>query len=77
MFRAFFHRFRRSEQGQDLSEFCLITAFVALVALAIFVYVSGGMQSIWGTAGQTLARTPATQTNSGGAAPATASTPAR
>ena len=48
-------RFVRSEQGQDLAEYCMITALVALFACALFVKVSGGIQNIWGTANTTLA----------------------
>ncbi len=41
-------------RGQDLAEWCLITAFIALVALGIFARVSGGMQNLWTTANATL-----------------------
>ena len=41
-------RFLREEEcGQDLAEYCLITAFIALVALGIFWHVSGGLQGMW------------------------------
>jgi len=46
---------RGSERGQDLAEYCLLTALIALIALGIFVHVSGGIQGIWTTAGTTLA----------------------
>jgi Flp pilus assembly pilin Flp len=38
---------REEESGQDLAEYCLITAFIALVALGIFWHVSGGLQGMW------------------------------
>jgi Flp pilus assembly pilin Flp len=46
VFRAI-SRFLRREEGQDLSEYCLLTALVALIALGIFWRVSGGMASLW------------------------------
>jgi Flp pilus assembly pilin Flp len=71
-------KFRRSESGQGLAEYCLITALIALVGLGIFIHLSGGIQSIWGTAGTALtAGDPASHTGGGGTTPATASTPAR
>jgi Flp pilus assembly pilin Flp len=39
--------FFRREEGQDLAEYCLLTALVALVAGAILFQVSGGMKGIW------------------------------
>jgi Flp pilus assembly pilin Flp len=53
-------RFLRRADGQDLAEYCLITALVALIAAAILFRVSGGMQNLWNVATQT--------TNSGAAA---------
>ncbi len=74
MVRAFLRLFHHDETGQDLSEWCLITAVIALVALGIFIHLSGGMQSIWNTAGTTLA-TQNSSTPAGGAGVATASSP--
>ncbi len=76
MFRAFWEDFRKSECGQDLSEYCLITAFIALAALGIFIHLSGGIQSIWGSAGTTLAATSASTPAPAGTAPTTTSAPA-
>ncbi|SPE35489.1 hypothetical protein SBA3_2270016 [Candidatus Sulfopaludibacter sp. SbA3] len=63
----FCREFLIQESGQDLAEYCLITALLALVALGIFWKVSGGMQAIWGTANSTLGvstgSTNSTQTN--------------
>ena len=44
----------REETGQDLAEYCLLTALVALIGLGIFVHLSGGMQSLWGGANTSL-----------------------
>jgi Flp pilus assembly pilin Flp len=42
------NRFLREEEcGQDIAEYCLIIAFIALVALGIFWHVSGGLQGMW------------------------------
>ena len=50
-----FRVFRNSELGQDLAEYCLITALIALAACGIFYQISGGMQGIWTSANSTLA----------------------
>lgn len=42
--------FRRNDLGQDLAEYCLMTAIIALVGLGIFYELTGGLQSLWGTA---------------------------
>jgi len=46
---------RDSDLGQDLAEYCLITALVCLVVLGILWRVGGGIDGIWGTANSTLA----------------------
>lgn len=46
--------FRGSDQGQDLADYCLLTALIALIALGVFVHVSGGIQGMWSGAGTTL-----------------------
>ena len=51
--------FWRKTSGQDLAEYCLLTALLSLIALGIIVHASGGLQNLWGTANRTLA-------NSGG-----------
>ena len=37
----------RNDRGQDLAEYCLITALIALIALGIFWHVTGGLQGMW------------------------------
>jgi Flp pilus assembly pilin Flp len=51
--------FLRDEVGQDLAEYCLITAFLALLALGIYYRLSGGIQDLWSTANSTLVTAPA------------------
>jgi Flp pilus assembly pilin Flp len=46
--------FKAEEHGQDLAEYCLLTALVALVAVGILIHFSGGMQALWGTADTAL-----------------------
>ena len=45
----------REESGQDLAEYCLITALIALLGLFIFYRVSGGITDLWSTANTSLA----------------------
>ena len=73
-------RFVRRSEGQDLSEYCLLTALLALIALGIFWHVSGGMQALWGNGNSTLATAtnvsePATA-SAGAGASSTSTTPA-
>jgi hypothetical protein len=60
------------DRGQDLAEYCLLTALVALVGLGILIRLSGGMQALWGGANISLTAGSAAVS----AAPAAASTPA-
>jgi Flp pilus assembly pilin Flp len=62
--------FRRNDLGQDLAEYCLMTAIIALVGLGIFYKLSGGFQDLWGTAGSAMVV--ATSTANPGAAVQTA-----
>lgn len=61
-------RWLRRTDGQDLAEYCLLTALVALIAGAVLFYASGGMQNLWSTAGQTTnsAAAAASGSHSGG-----------
>ena len=38
---------RQKDRGQDVAEYCLITALIALICLGIFLHVSGGLQGMW------------------------------
>ncbi len=61
-------QFLRRESGQDLAEYCLLTALLALLVLGIIVHVSGGLQGIWDTANSTLATSGGSGSTSTGAA---------
>jgi Flp pilus assembly pilin Flp len=71
MFRRFLKALHSEDRGQDLAEYCLLTALVALIALGIFVHVSGGVQAVWSSANTSL-----TEGHAASTAPATAGTPA-
>jgi len=44
----------RSEDGQDLIEYTLLLAFVALVAAGLFIQAGSVTAGIWGTANKLL-----------------------
>ena len=54
MLRYLLRALHSEDRGQDLAEYCLLTALVALVGMAIFVHLSGGMQALWGDANTSL-----------------------
>ena len=43
-----------NEEGQDLIEYTLLLAFVALVAAGLFINAGQSVSGIWGTASKTL-----------------------
>ena len=46
--------FLRDEQGQDLIEYTLLLAFVALASAALFIGAGTSVSGIWGTANDQL-----------------------
>jgi Flp pilus assembly pilin Flp len=42
-------RFIKDEQGQDLIEYTLLIAFVALAAAALFIGAGSSVSGIWGS----------------------------
>ena len=46
--------FLRDEQGQDLVEYTLLLAFVALASAALFISAGGSVNSIWSAANTRL-----------------------
>jgi Flp pilus assembly pilin Flp len=46
--------FLKNEQGQDLIEYTLLMAFIALASAAIFVNAGGSVAGIWGSASNQL-----------------------
>jgi Flp pilus assembly pilin Flp len=49
-----FMNFVKDEQGQDLIEYTLLMAFIALASAAIFVNAGKSVSSIWGSASTQL-----------------------
>ncbi len=47
--------FVNDEAGQDLIEYTLLLAFVALASAAIFIGAGGSISGIWGTTNSQLA----------------------
>jgi len=43
----FVKRFCKDESGQDLIEYTLLMAFVALASAALFIGAGGSIQGIW------------------------------
>lgn len=54
MIRRFLSRLFRDDQGQDLTEYTLLIAMVALVAFAIFASTGTTAAGVWSGAGATL-----------------------
>ena len=47
-------RLWQDEQGQDLIEYTLLMAFVALASAALFIGAGGSIQGIWSTTNSQL-----------------------
>jgi Flp pilus assembly pilin Flp len=47
--------FLREEEGQDLIEYTLLLAFVALASAALFIGAGNSANSIWGVANNEMA----------------------
>ena len=47
--------FWKDEQGQDLIEYTLLIAFVALSSAVLFIGAGGSIQGIWSTTNSQLA----------------------
>ncbi|HEX4133291.1 MAG TPA: Flp family type IVb pilin [Bryobacteraceae bacterium] len=47
--KTFVQAFLKDEQGQDLIEYTLLMAFIALASAAIFVSTGSSISTIWGT----------------------------
>ena len=49
-----FLNFIRDDQGQDLVEYTLLLAFVALASAALFINAGGSINTIWKITNNTL-----------------------
>jgi Flp pilus assembly pilin Flp len=54
-FMKFVNTFCKDESGQDLIEYTLLMAFVALASASIFISAGGSIAGIWGSANTSLA----------------------
>jgi len=54
----------KDESGQDLIEYTLLMAFVALASAALFIGAGGSIQGIWSTVNTQLSAANATATPS-------------
>jgi Flp pilus assembly pilin Flp len=50
------HAFWRDEDGQDLIEYTLLMAFVALSSAALFINTGTSVSKIWSTSSNTLSK---------------------
>ncbi len=53
--KNFFYNFCKEEQGQDLIEYTLLIAFVALASAALFIGAGGSIKTIWTSTNAQLA----------------------
>ncbi len=53
---TFLRNFWNDEQGQDLIEYTLLMAFVALASAALFLGAGGSIKSIWTTTNNQLSQ---------------------
>jgi Flp pilus assembly pilin Flp len=51
---SFMQRFLRDESGQDLIEYTLLLAFVALASASLFLSAGTSISTIWGSASTQL-----------------------
>ena len=52
--KKYIRQFLNDDQGQDLIEYTLLLAFVALASAALFISAGGSINSIWSTANSQL-----------------------
>ena len=52
--KTLFYRFLQDEHGQDLIEYTLLLAFVALASAALFIGAGSSVSGIWSTANSQL-----------------------
>jgi Flp pilus assembly pilin Flp len=52
--KNFVMKFVREESGQDLIEYTLLMAFIALASAAIFISAGGSVTTIWSNASNNL-----------------------
>jgi Flp pilus assembly pilin Flp len=53
---TFINRFWENEQGQDLIEYTLLMAFVAIASAGLFLGAGGDVKGIWSVSNNELAQ---------------------
>ncbi|MFI5338085.1 MAG: Flp family type IVb pilin [Opitutales bacterium] len=53
---SFLRKFLNEDQGQDLIEYTLLMAFVALASAALFLGAGGSIKGIWSVTNSQLAQ---------------------
>jgi Flp pilus assembly pilin Flp len=53
--RSFMQKFWQDESGQDLIEYTLLMAFVALASASIFISAGNSISTVWGSTSTQLA----------------------
>jgi Flp pilus assembly pilin Flp len=61
---TFLRNFWNDEQGQDLIEYTLLMAFVALASAALFIGAGKSIQGIWGSTNTQLSNAAASAASS-------------
>jgi Flp pilus assembly pilin Flp len=61
---TFLRNFWNDEQGQDLIEYTLLMAFVALASAALFIGAGASIKSIWGSTNSQLSSAAASAASS-------------
>jgi Flp pilus assembly pilin Flp len=52
--KSFMQKFWQDESGQDLIEYTLLLAFVALASASLFISAGNSVSGIWGSANTSL-----------------------
>ena len=53
--KEIFLRLLREEEGQDLIEYTLVLAFIALASAAVFTHTGSSVNKVWSSANTVLA----------------------
>jgi len=58
MIHSFVNTFLKEEDGQDLVEYSLLLAFIAMGAIAVLTSVKGSISTLWGNVSTQLKAAP-------------------
>jgi Flp pilus assembly pilin Flp len=54
--KSIFIRFLKDEEGQDLIEYTLLMAFIALASAGIFLHAGSSVNKVWSNANNVLSQ---------------------